>query len=395
MRIGIDARPLQHETRYRGIGKALEFFLTALPGVLSKEDELVFYVDKELPKPELLNTLSNSRTILVPAPKLGRKRYIRSVLKSFTPIRPLAKDVDVLLQYDANLGVSTRVPTVTVFHDLIPYLFRNQEKNIPASGVRKAKNALAGNLYWQKYLRFLKQYDKAHHIIAISESSKQDYQKHVRKNPKQPVSVVHLGVTKSHLGGQPSKKVKSLTKDPYILYVGGIDLRKNVVGLAKTFYGVKEKHPKLRLLVIGKEFGLKEQLQDLGWYTLLDTNPTFKKDVVLPGFLSDADLGYVYTHAAAFVFPSRYEGFGLPVLEAMQAGCPVVAYKNSSVTEIAGDAAILVKDGASMVPAVSKLLTNKTQYKTLVQKGRAQVKRFTWEKTARETYRVLKSVAQK
>ncbi|MCW1908066.1 MAG: glycosyltransferase family 4 protein [Candidatus Saccharibacteria bacterium] len=395
MRIGIDARPLQHETRYRGIGKALEFFLAALPSVLSPDDELVFYVDKELPKPDLLNTLSKSRTILVPAPKLGRKRYIRSVLKSFTPIRPSVKDIDVLLQYDANLGVSTRVPTVTMFHDLIPYLFRGQEKKIPAKGVRKAKNSLAGNLYWQKYLRFLKQYAKATHVIAISESSKQDYQKHVRKNPKQPVTVVHLGVTKSHLSGKPSATAKSLAKDPYILYVGGIDLRKNVVGLAKTFYGVKEQHPKLRLLVIGKEFGLKEQLQDLGWFAVLNSNADYKKDVVVPGFLSDADLGYIYAHAEAFVFPSRYEGFGLPVLEAMQAGCPVVAYKNSSVTEISGKAAVLVKDGASMVPAVSQLLTDKNQQKTLIENGRKQVKKFTWEKTALETYRVLKAVAEK
>lgn len=395
MRIGIDARPLQHETRYRGIGKALEFFLHELPHVVSKDDSLVFYIDKELPEPELLNTLSNSRVVRVRAPKLGRKRYIRSVLKSFTPLKASRDDVDVVLQYDANLGVPTTVPTVTIFHDLIPYLFRGREKKLPAKGIRKAKNTLAGNMYWQKYLRFLKEYRKAAHIVAISESSKNDYVQHVRVSAKQPVSVVSLGVSKTHLVGKPTKKTIALTQNPYLLYVGGIDFRKNVAAVAKTFYGVKKYYPKLRLLVIGKEFGLTEQLKDLGWFDVLDSIPEYKKDVIMPGFLSDADLGYVYANAQAFIFPSLYEGFGLPVLEAMQAKCPVVAYKNSSVAEIAGDAAILVKDGGDMVPQVRKLLGNKQLRKTLVQKGVLQAKKFTWERTATETYRILKKTASK
>jgi glycosyltransferase involved in cell wall biosynthesis len=118
------------------------------------------------------------------------------------------------------------------------------------------------------------------------------------------------------------------------------------------------------------------------------------KQVITPGFISDSDLAWLYGHAMAFVFPSRYEGFGLPVLEAMQAGCPVVAYDNSSIPEVAGDAALLVPDGDSLVPAITKVLKDEALRQTLIQKGKARAKRFSWDRTARETLGVLSEAAK-
>src|SRR5438132_1269401 len=119
MRIGIDARPLQAETRYRGIGKALGFFLEDFRGLLGPDDQVVFYTDPLLPQPPELERFKNHRVISVTSTALGRKKYIRSVLPPFAPIKPRPQDVDVLLQYDAALGVPRSVPTVTMFHDLI------------------------------------------------------------------------------------------------------------------------------------------------------------------------------------------------------------------------------------------------------------------------------------
>jgi glycosyltransferase involved in cell wall biosynthesis len=395
MKIGIDARPLQHETQYRGIGKSLEFFLLALPDCLKPDDSLVFYVDSGLPQPKVLTHFPNSRVVTVPTTRLGRKRYFRSFLQSFRPLKPNANDVDVVLQYDASFGVPKNVPTVVSFLDLIPVLFRGQEKQRPVKGLRKGKDALARNLYWNKYLRVLELYKNASKITAISQASKDDLLKHFKDIRPDDVIVVYLGVNKLAEAGAPSAKIKKVASEPYLLYVGGIDIRKNIIGLLEAFYQLKPNHPKLRLVMVGKEFELKDRLEDLGWFTLLDSKPEFASDVIIPGFISHDDLVYLYQQTEAFVFPSRYEGFGLPVIEAMDAGSPVVAYKNSSIPEVAGDAALLVKDGEPLAPSIEKLLNDPVLHKKLVAKGRKQAAKFSWHNTAIKTLEILRQAAKK
>src|SRR6266404_1139697 len=395
MRIGIDARPLQHETQYRGIGKSLEFFLLALPDCLEPDDSLVFYIDSGLPRPKILDNFPDSRIIKVATSRLGRKRYFRSFLPSFRPLKPRTKDVDVVLQYDASFGVPKNVPTVVSFLDLIPMLFRDQEKYRPVKGIRKGKDVLARSLYWKKYLRVLDVYKNASKIVAISASSRNDLLKHSREIKPEDVIVVHLGVNAVAQTGQPSSKIKKLASHPYLLYVGGIDIRKNIVGLLEAFYELKPKHPKLRLIMVGKEFELKDRLEDLGWFTVLDSKPDYAKDVIIPGFVSHDDLFYLYKHTEAFVFPSRYEGFGLPILEAMDAGSPVVAYSNSSIPEVAGGAALLVEDGKPLEPAVEKLLNNPALHRQLVDKGHRQASKFSWHKTVTETLDIMRQLANR
>ncbi|HXY18123.1 MAG TPA: glycosyltransferase family 1 protein [Candidatus Nitrosopolaris sp.] len=392
MKIGIDARPLQHETQYRGIGKALEFFLLALPDCLEPDDSLVFYLDSGLPRPKILDNFPKSRTVKIATTRLGRKRYFRSFLPSFRPLKPRAGDVDVILQYDASFGVPKNVPSVVTFLDLIPVLFRGQEKQRPVKGFRKGKDALARSLYWKKYLRVLELYKNASKIVAISASSRNDLLKHMTGINPDDVAVVHLGVNAAAQTGKPGAKIKNLAAQPYLLYVGGIDIRKNVVGLLETFYQLKPRHPRLRLIMVGKEFELKERLEDLGWFTVLDSQPAYAKDVIIPGFVSHDDLFYLYQHTEAFVFPSRYEGFGLPVLEAMSAGSPVIAYDNSSIPEVAGDAALLVEDGKSLAPAVEKLLGDPALHRRLVKKGHRQVSKFSWHKTVTDTLKIMRQL---
>jgi glycosyltransferase involved in cell wall biosynthesis len=391
MRVGIDARPLQGETQYRGIGKSLDNLLKILARDYFDAHSYVFYVDGDIATPPIIKEFPNSKIKTVASPKVGRKRYVRSVLNSYKKPNPTKKDVDVFLQYDASLGVPTSVPCVTEFYDLIPLLFKDKEKQNSVRGVRKYKNSLARNLYWKKYMRTLKQYKYAEKLIAISEVSKQDYLNYT--GFKQDVKVVHLGTTGFDKSEGASKEVEKLATKPFIMYVGGIDTRKNVVALIDTFYDLKATFPDLRLLNVGKEFGLDDLLGDQGWHEALSANPKYAKDVLTPGFISDEDLAWLYAKAMAFVFPSRYEGFGLPVLEAMQAGCPVVAYDNSSIPEVAGDAALLVKDGESLVPALQKVLGDKELRQTLITKGKQRASEFTWEKTAKETLAVLEEVA--
>lgn len=395
MRIGIDARPLQGETQFRGIGKAFQFLLEAILDGHSSDNSFVFYVDDGLPVPGLLHKFPDARFLGIPTTRLGQKRYFRSFLPSHKMPNPLPEDVDVFFQYDAYLGVPTSVPTVVVFHDLIPFLFRDAEKQEPAKGVRKFKNALAGHLYWKKYLRTLRQYKRAAKIIAISESSKRDYIEHLGYHKPEDITVIYHGVGGFHEPGKPSAQAKKLAAKPYLLYVGAIDFRKNVVGLLHAFYDLKRDYPDLRLLAIGKEFALHDQLADRGWFKLLNSRPDYAKDVLTPGFVGHDDLTWLYQRAEAFVFPSRYEGFGLPILEAMQAGCPVIAYSNSSIPEVAGNAALLVDDGQAVAPAIRELLSDTSLRTKLIASGKEQVKKFTWEATAEKTIKLLAEAGRK
>ena len=393
MRLGIDARPLQHETQYRGIGKALESLLLALKRELKADDNVVFYIDAGLPPPKIIKHYPHSQVVLIPTSRLGRKRYLRSVLPSFKTLHPRPSSVDVVLQYDASFGVPQNVPAVVVFHDLIPYLFRSQEKHRPVKGLTKAKDGLARNLYWWKYLRVLHTYKNARKIIAISQSSKNDLLKFVPGIVADKVVVIGHGVNQLKAAGGIRREIKQLAASDYLLYVGGVDIRKNIMELLRSFYELKASEPELKLMMVGKEFELKDRLAELGWFKLLSSRPDFVKDVVLPGFVTNDELALLYRQAKAFVLPSRYEGFGLPVLEAMSAGCPVIAYNNSSMAEVAGDAALLVPDGESLTPAIKKLLGNPKLRRKLIAKGYRQSRRFSWRGTAQKTLKVLRSAA--
>ena len=261
MKIGVDARPLQHETKYRGIGKALQSMLIELRNILAPDDSVCFYIDDGLPKPRILKEYPDSRVIKIPTSKLGRKRYARSVLPSFRPISPRHSDIDVLLQYDASFGVPAKVPTVVAFHDLIPYLFRGQEKQRPAKGFLKAKDTLARNLYWKKYLRVWKYYGRAKKVIPISNSSKQDLLNYIPDVKEKDVEVVYLGVAHSEVPGSSSAEARRLASQPFLIYAGGIDTRKNILALLESFFKLKKSNPSLRLIMVGKEFALADQLK--------------------------------------------------------------------------------------------------------------------------------------
>lgn len=389
LRIGIDARPLQGETRFRGIGKSFEYLMKAMLRYHS-DYPYIFYVDKALPHPDLIQNFPNHQIKYVPTSNLGRRRYFRSFLNSYPTARPSNKDVDVFFQYDATLGVPTSVPTVTIFHDLIPYLFRGQEKKQAAEGLRKYKNKLAGNMYWGKYLRVLKRYKRSAKIIAISQASKRDYIEHLGNfNPKDIV-VIHHGFGEDHPAEhKPSAKAKQLASKPFIMYLGGIDLRKNITELVRVFYAIKPDFPDLRLVAVGKEFELNDQLGDVGWNAELAKNKQFAKDVLTPGFLDGSDMSYLYAHAKVFVHPTLYEGFGLPLLEALQAGCPLICYDNSSIPELVGDAAVVVKNGQPLAPHVKKILSDAKLSARLAKAGPKQAAKFTWERTADETLKAL------
>lgn len=176
---------------------------------------------------------------------------------------------------------------------------------------------------------------------------------------------------------------------PFVLYVGTLQPRKNVATLIRA-YGMFRERTGLphKLVLTGKPKYMYQSVLD----ALNEAG--YPDDIVLTGFLADADLPIYYNAAAVFAFPSLYEGFGLPVLEAMACGTPVISSNVTSLPEVAGDAALLVdpREPEAFCDALIQVLGNEEVANRLSRRGLEQAARFTWERTARETLAVYRDV---
>ncbi len=181
----------------------------------------------------------------------------------------------------------------------------------------------------------------------------------------------------------------------YILFVGTLQPRKNIERLIEAFSKIKNQElgiKNLELVIIGKKGWLYEDI--------LSAPKKFKIEdkVKFLDFVPDSDLSLFYQNAVCFVLPSLYEGFGLPVLEAMNFGCPVITSNVSSLPEVAGDAGILVNPGSveEIAKSIEKILKmTDNERKEMIEKGYQQAKKFSWEKCARETLSVLEELGGK
>lgn len=251
-----------------------------------------------------------------------------------------------------------------------------------------AKNDLYQLTQWTKYSA-----EHATKIFTISNASKNDILK-IYKKKDEDVIVTHLGIKHelSKMNNELSKKEleeKFGISNKYILFVGTLQPRKNITRLIEAFSLLKENDTEL--VVVGKKGWLYEDIlaapQKFG----------VQERVKFLDFVTDAQLPFLYKHAEVFVLPSLYEGFGLPVLEAMKLGCPVITSNVSSLPEAGGDAALYInpEDTADIAEKIEKVLTDKDLRERMIKKGYQHIKQFSWEKTARDTLEILEEVAKK
>ncbi len=231
---------------------------------------------------------------------------------------------------------------------------------------------------------------EAKRIIAVSRATADDIARYYGRT--EGVHVVHHGVDHEQFR-LPTKEERtagwqklttaylSLTK-PYILFVGQIQPRKNLIRLVEAFETLGSHQRELRLVIAGSHGWLQQPIYERIGRSVL------KGRIILPGRVPDELLPALYWHAEVFVLPSLYEGFCMPVLEAMACGCAVVASNVSSLPEVAGDAAVLV-DPVRVSSIVSGIQRALEQRDELVQRGCVRAKHFTWEKTVQHTLRVL------
>ena len=239
--------------------------------------------------------------------------------------------------------------------------------------------------FWEKlYMRcsIRKSSQWAKTIIAVSENTKKDLI-NLYKIPERKISVIYNGFDNEFLA---SNTVHEIPDTKYLLFIGRLEERKNVIGIIKTFEILKEQYKvPHKLFLAGKPgFGYEKIKKEIA-------NVNCTKDIIELGFVNKNKKIEFLEKADVFLFPSFYEGFGLPILEAQATGVPVVTSNVSSVPEVANGSALLINpnNAEDMADAVYKIISDESFKKDLIKKGLKNVQRFSWEKCAREIAKLL------
>ncbi len=222
---------------------------------------------------------------------------------------------------------------------------------------------------------------KADAIIAVSENTKNDIVH--TYHPQSPVFVTPLGTR--DLASFASTDVENpIRGGNYILFLSTLEPRKNAVTLIEAYNLIRKQGRSEKLVLIGKTGWKSEAI-----FERIDQSP-FRQDIILPGYLSPSEIVPYLRYASTFVYPSLYEGAGLPILEAMHFGVPVIAANNSSIPEIVGDAGLYFEttDPVDLASKLTRLLEDQVLQNSLRSQSLKQAQKFTWENTARKTMEV-------
>jgi len=285
---------------------------------------------------------------------------------------------DVIYYTNNIVSCWGRIPAVVTIHDMLPFVLPESFTYLHGA-------------YQRSYFRLAVK--KAVKIITVSENSKDDICRILRVAEKKVV-VIPNGAKISERGGSGADAMDNLqTKfnitKPFILYVGAIHPRKNVGRLIEAYYRLKmSKGIPHQLVIAGSlRWKWKETIQ-------VDALDKIREHIIFTGEVYDSDLTDLYSNCDVFVYPSVYEGFGLPVLEAMSFGAPVVTSNTSSLPEVAGDAAVLVdpEDIHEISQGIWKILDKPEFAGELREKGENRAARFSWSNTAQKVSEVLESV---
>ena len=364
-RIGLNAQLLSDQRSYRaaGIHRYISGLLAHLPTPDSRFTYTAFTGPTALVRDDKLQVLRTGLRTHKPLGRIAWEQFVQPFVA-----RQNQLDLFHVMAYVSPLVAVT--PTVVTVHDL--------------SFLRTPERFRFANRTYLSLLTGLS-CQRARRVIAVSEHTKRDVMR-VFGLPPEKVDVVYSGLD-SQFMPPPAAEIEAFRErhglpEKFILYLGTIEPRKNLSALIRAYAKV---HPAgVKLVCVG---GRGWMYQDV-FQTVEELR--LSRDVIFPGFLPDDDLPFWYSAAQAFVYPSSYEGFGLPVIEAMACGVPTITTNASSLPEAAGDAALLVPpdDSAALANALAQLLGDKTLQAELAERGQRHAAKFTWEKAARETVEV-------
>ncbi|MDL1969854.1 MAG: glycosyltransferase family 4 protein [Candidatus Desulfofervidaceae bacterium] len=344
MKILIDGRVLKH-SRITGVERYTREVIKALKKVAPKN----FQIDTIVPSSD--------------------NKYVHHIWEH-TVLPLIARNYDILF-CPANIAPVWKCPRtklVVTVHDLsfisFPYTFSRK---------------------FQLYYKALIPYElkTADIVITVSNYIKSEI---INKFniPRNKIFAIPLGVNIDFLRIPPTSK-----KENYLLFLGSLNPRKNIKGVIEAFSRLLNRIPH-QLLIVGGRFDIFKN--DKKIYKLIKSIPADR--IKLKGHLRDKEIIELYRKAGLFIFPSLYEGFGLPPLEAMACGCPVVVSNAASLPEVCGDAAYYVDpyDVDSIAEGIYKVLTDENLRQSLIQRGLERAKLFSWGKTAEQTLEVFEKV---
>ena len=359
IKAAFDARMIDHP----GIGRYIRNLLATMTG-LSLDLELRVFGD-----PKKLAGFKNVKIEEYDAPVYHWRQFFSHPFKKYNP--------DVVHIPHFNVPLSGLKNLVVTIHDFI-YL------KIPESRPGFEKSIAVREVI-HSAIR------KADRIIAVSENTKKDIVEFAPES-RDKISVIYEAVDPAFKMIQNSELKEAIRKkyrlpQEIILFVGSLKRHKNIERLIDAYKRLKEKGVRHRLVIIGRYRPREDEI-------LKKINSC---DALYLGEVPADDLVMLYNLADLFVLPSLYEGFGLPVLEAMACGLPVVCSNISSLPEVAGDAAHYFnpEETGDMADAMEKVLMDKNIRQRLIDKGLTNIKRFTWDKAALSTFMVYQGVCGK
>ena len=382
----LDARTAT--AHFPGIGRMVRNLAPALAAQLAPEEALTLLWNPADPTAWDPSLLAGPQVTVAPAPvspfsrrqQWALPRLLRQLVEDTRaqfPNRPLAPPPSLYHSPYYLMPYRPGLPTVVTLHDLIPLLF-------PETVSWRAR--LLFRLTTWLALR------AAQHVITVSQVSRQDLLAHFSLHPQQVTAIPHA--PESHFRPQPREEVARVRRklglpSEYLLYLGINKPHKNLLTLVEAFARVTAQGPTPPLAIAGawdpRYPQAKQRVRELG----------LEDRVRFLGPVAEDDLPGLYSGCTAFLFPSRYEGFGLPVLEAMACGAPVICAGTSSLPQVAGEAALFFHPDRpeELAAQLRRLLDDPSLARALAQKSLAQAARFSWQETARQTLAIYRGVA--
>jgi glycosyltransferase involved in cell wall biosynthesis len=369
MRIGVNALYLIPG----GVGGTEIYLRGILSGLaqIDRQNEYLIFVNRETGD-SLTPPGPNFRTMATGVP--ARVRPARILYEQFV-LPWAARHVDVLFNPGFTAPLAAPAPSVTVFHDLqhrtLPHLFRWFD--LP---------------FWNFLL-----WGAAHRsrrLIAVSEFTRQDLLRFYNLAPE-TVRTVHHGVDGEFARIAERRRLAAAPLEPYLLCASTLHPHKNLDRLVRVFARIHKAHPEFRLVLAGMRgfFAAPVELA-IGELGLTDA-------VTVTGWIPRERLYGLFERAWAFVYPSTFEGFGIPVLEALAAGIPTVASSIPPLREVAGEAALLVDplSDDQLAGAIERVLCDASLRARLADAGPRRASQFSWERAAGETLHVLREAVEK
>ncbi len=364
-RILVDLRCLETASGSRGVGRYARELVRALPAAAPAGWEFAALSWSGV------GAALGLRDVRYPGPRRGiglADRYVLPRLLRRERIGLYHSPVYALPSAGAR-----RTALVLTVHDLVAEVFPD-------------------GLSWrhrQAFRRTFRSAAAAHRVIAVSETTRRELSTHYPVDPARIVPVPN-GVAADLCVPSREDAAAAALPHPFLFYAGGLDPLKNVPLLLRVLRGCRERGLVLHLVIAGEEGVRRDAL-------LREAAGLGVRDAVRPlGHVDDASLAAAYRAALAFVFPSRYEGFGLPPLEAMAAGCPVVSSPCGALAEVLGDAAQFAgpDDADAWIRAIVGIASDPAARSRWIAAGRERARGYSWERTARETVEVYRQALE-